>query len=95
MGGLILAWAIGEGIIVWRSTVKEHHPPYPGQMLTATAIFALLAVLAEYEPARTAATAMAFGLDIAVLMQVLPGSGATTTAKKTTKAKTPAKGVAV
>lgn len=85
MGGLILAWAVGEGIIVWRSVVKEHHPPYPGQMLTATAIFALLAVVAEYEPARTAATAMAFGLDLAVLMQVLPGSGTTSAAKKTTK----------
>ena len=85
MGGLILAWALGEGIIVWRSVVKEHHPPVPGQMLTATAIFALLAVVAEYEPARTAATAMAFGLDIAVLMQVLPGSGTTSAAKKTTK----------
>ena len=73
MGGLILAWAIGEGIIVWRSAYKEHKPPVPGQMLAATALFALLAVLAEYEPARAAATAMAFGLDLAVLMQVLPG----------------------
>jgi hypothetical protein len=93
MGGLILAWAVGEGIIVWRSVVKEHHPPYPGQMLTATAIFALLAVVAEYEPARTAATAMAFGLDIAVLMQVLPGSGAT--AKKPAAKKPAPKVVAV
>jgi hypothetical protein len=39
-------------------------------------LFALLAVLAEYEPARAAATAMAFGLDLAVLMQVLPGTKA-------------------
>ena len=76
MGGLILAWAIGEGIIVWRSAYKEHKPPVPGQMLAATALFALLAVLAEYEPARAAATAMAFGLDLAVLMQVLPGTKA-------------------
>ena len=37
---------------------------------------ALLAVAAEYEPARAAATAMAFGLDLAVLMQVLPGTKA-------------------
>jgi hypothetical protein len=95
MGGLILAWAIGEGIIVWRSVVKEHHPPYPGQMLTATAIFALLAVVAEYEPARTAATAMAFGLDIAVLMQVLPGSGATKGTKPAAKKAPAPKVVAV
>ena len=89
MGGLILAWAVGEGIIVWRSVVKEHHPPYPGQMLTATAIFALLAVVAEYEPARTAATAMAFGLDIAVLMQVLPGSGSAKGTKPAAKKPAP------
>ena len=76
MGGLILAWAIGEGIIVWRAAYKEHKPPVPGQMLAATALFALLAVAAEYEPARAAATAMAFGLDLAVLMQVLPGTKA-------------------
>ena len=95
MGGLILAWAVGEGIIVWRSVVKEHHPPYPGQMLTATAIFALLAVVAEYEPARTAATAMAFGLDIAVLMQVLPGSGATKSTKPAAKKAPAPKVVAV
>jgi hypothetical protein len=73
VGGLILAWVIGEGIIVWRSAVKDHQPPVPGQMLAATGLFALLAVAAEYQPARTAATLFAFGVDIAVLMQVLPG----------------------
>jgi hypothetical protein len=77
MGGLILAWAIGEGIIVWRAAAQEHRPPVPGQMLAATALFALLAVAAEYDPARAAATAFAYGIDIAVLMQVLPGTKST------------------
>ena len=88
MGGLILAWVIGEGIIVYRSAAKEHQAPVPGDMLAATALFALLALLAEYQPARAAATAFAFGVDIAVLMQVLPGSKGSTS-KTTSKTKTP------
>lgn len=74
MGGIILAWFAGQGIIVYRSVKKDHAPPVPGQMLAATGLFALLAVAAEYEPARAAATALAFGVDIAVLMKVLPGT---------------------
>ena len=82
MRGVILAWGLGMGIIVYRAAVKEHRPPVPGQMLAATGLFAAMAALAEYQPA--AATAFAFGVDIAVLMKVLPGTGTTTTAKATT-----------
>jgi hypothetical protein len=73
MRGVILAWAAGMGIITYRSLVKEHKPPVPGQMLAATALFAGLAVIGEYQPAATAATLFAVGVDVAVLMQVLPG----------------------
>jgi hypothetical protein len=86
MRGVILAWGLGMGIIVYRAAVKEHRPPVPGQMLAATGLFALMAALAEYEPAAGAATLFAFGVDIAVLMQVLPGTAAST-AKSTTAAK--------
>jgi hypothetical protein len=88
VGPLILAWALGEGIIVWRSAVKDHQPPVPGQLLAATGLFALLALVAEYEPARGAAIALAYGVDLAVLLQVLPGLKPTP-AKKTAKTKTP------
>jgi hypothetical protein len=74
MGGITLAWAAGMGIIIYRAAGKEHRPPVPGQMLAATGLFAMAALLAEYQPARTAATLFAFGVDIAVLMQVLPGA---------------------
>lgn len=91
MRGVILAWGLGMGIIVYRATfkAKPHQPPIPGQMLAATGLFALLAVLAEYEPAAFAATAFGFGVDIAVLMQVLPGTGTTTNSKTTTTAAAP------
>ena len=74
MRGVILAWGIGMGIIVYRAAVKEHRPPVPGQMLAATGLFALLAVIADYEPAAGAAALFGFGIDIAVLMKVLPGT---------------------
>ena len=83
MRGVILAWGIGMGIIVYRAALKEHRPPVPGQMLAATGLFALLAVIGDYDPAAGAAALFAFGIDLAVLMQVLPGT-ATTTAKTTT-----------
>jgi hypothetical protein len=70
--GIILAWLIGEGIIVWRSVAKNHRPPMPGTLLVSSGMFALLAVLAEYEPARGAATAIAFGLDLAAYLEA-PG----------------------
>jgi hypothetical protein len=84
--GVILAWGLGMGIIVYRATVKDkpRHPPVPGQMLAATGLFALMAALAEYEPAASAATLFAFGVDIAVLMQVLPGTSSASTAKSST-----------
>jgi hypothetical protein len=66
--GIILAWLIGEGIIVWKSVTKNHRPPMPGTLLVSSGEFALLALLAEYEPARPAATAIAFGLDLAAFL---------------------------
>lgn len=87
MRGVILAWAGGMGIMIYRAAYKQHRPPVPGQMLAATGLFVALAALAEYQPAAAAATLMAFGVDIAVLMQVLPGT-ATTTAAKATPATT-------
>jgi hypothetical protein len=83
---VILAWAAGMGIIVYRAVGKEHQPPVPGQLLAATGLFALLAALSEYQPAAPAAGLFAVGVDIAVLMQVLPG-GTSPSSKKTTAKK--------
>jgi|SRR5215472_8867381 len=84
MAGITLAWLIGESIIIWRSVTKQHRPPMPGELLAGAALFAMLALLAEYPPARTTATAMAFGLDLAAVLQaplITPASQ-----KKTAKA---------
>jgi hypothetical protein len=70
MGGLALAWLTGEGIIVYR-WVKHKAPPPPGALLEASLLFVALGVLAQYQPARTAAALFGWGIDIAVLMQVI------------------------
>ena len=77
MRGLILAWLIGEGIIVYRSVSKNHAPPVPGTLLAPSGLFLLLALLAEYQPARGAATALAFGVDIAAMLNLWGLGGAT------------------
>ena len=71
--GLVLAWLIGEGIVTWR-WAKQGAPPTPGALAASSGFFLLLAVIHEYQPARTATTLLAFGIDIAALLQVLPGS---------------------
>jgi hypothetical protein len=70
MGLFVAAWLAGEGIVVWR-WAKQGAPPPPGALLWASAIFAALAVLADKPEARGLATAMAVGVDLAVLVQVL------------------------
>jgi hypothetical protein len=70
MGGLALAWFAGEAMIIYR-WAKHKAPPPPGALLEASLLFLGLAVLAEYEPARTAAVLFGWGVDIAVLMQLI------------------------
>ncbi len=64
------AWALGEGIIVYR-WMKKGAPPTPGALLLPSGLFLGLAVLAEYQPARAVATAFAYAVDLAVLLQVV------------------------
>lgn len=70
MGLFMFAWLVGEGIIVYR-WFKAGAPPTPGALLMPSAIYLALAVLAEHEPARFTATALAWGVDVAVLLQII------------------------
>lgn len=79
MRGIILAWLIGEGVIVYRSVSKDHSPPVPGALLATSGLFIMLAILAEYDKARFLATAMAFGVDIAAILNLWGLGGGTST----------------
>ena len=85
MPGIVLAAFVGEGIIFWRSWKQGRHFPVPGQLLSASAVFVLLMLLAEAPRARFLASALAWGFDAAALINVLPqtviGGGGATGAK--------------
>lgn len=70
MGGLVMAWLVGETIIVYRSVKRHHAPPGPGQLLLSSGVFVLLALMAEIQPARTAATMLAWGFNIAAFTNI-------------------------
>lgn len=72
--GVLLAWLAGLGIVTWREVRVYHQPPVPGRLLGASGWFALLGLLASYEPAAGAAAAIAWGTDIAALLNLLPAA---------------------
>ena len=78
MKGVVLAWAVGEGIIVWRSA-KDGKPPLPSMLLVTSGLFVALAVLGEAAPAL--ATALGVGVDFAAYLQLFPTAPAVSTAK--------------
>jgi hypothetical protein len=71
-GGLVAAWLFGTAIVVWRDVHVQHRIPAPGQLLGISALFLGLAAVSEYTPAAGLATAVAWGLDVAALLDVLP-----------------------
>jgi hypothetical protein len=70
MGPFIAAWLVGEGIIVYRSVKNQKVPPGPGQLLLSSGVFIMLALLAEAPSARRLAVTLAWGFDIAALMNL-------------------------
>ena len=85
---LTAAWLFGMGLITYRNIARNHQPPIPGQLLAASGFFALLALAAEYPPASTAAALTGWGVDLAALMNLLPGSLAGPAANAKTPPKT-------
>jgi hypothetical protein len=69
--GLVIAWGVAEGIVIYRSA-RERIPPRPGQLLVTSGAFVLLAILSEFAP--PLALAVGVGIDIAALFQVWPGT---------------------
>jgi hypothetical protein len=70
--GVVLAWLVGEGIIIYRSYKQDHHPPMPGQLLASSALFAALGLVARNPQGAFFAGAMAWGFDIAAFMNIAP-----------------------
>lgn len=77
MGSILLAWLVGEGIIIYRSVKRQKSPPGPGQLLYSSGLFVILGILAESPKARSLAVTLAWGFVIAAYMDLsvsrLPG----------------------
>jgi hypothetical protein len=98
MPGLVIAWLVGEGILVYRSYHNHHRPPMPGQLLLASGVFAGLGLMAQSEKLSSLAATLAVGFDIAAFMNIAPelltgftSASAKNTKQTNTKTKTPAK----
>jgi hypothetical protein len=88
-GGLLAAWLVGEGLVIWRIVHREHRVPAPGALLGVTILFAGLAAVAEYQPAATLATLTGWGLDIAAFLRFYPqGLGTQVGDAQTAQSKT-------
>jgi len=72
VGGLVAAWAVGEGIVIYRAWKQRKAPPMPGQLVATSALFVMLALLSEADSARPLAVALAWGFDAAAFLNLAP-----------------------
>lgn len=72
MGGIVAAWMVGEGIIVYRAVKANHAPPMPGALMISSGLFLALGFLATSAQARPLATTLAWGFDIAAFLNLWP-----------------------
>lgn len=74
MGPFVMAWLVGETIIIYRTAKEYKAPPGPGQLLLSSGLFALLSLIAESDKGRTPATLMAWGVNLASFMNLFPNA---------------------
>ena len=95
MRGLAGAFVFAEALVIWRQVHRDHHMPVPGQLIAITGLFAAFALAADaVPPAAPVITAVAWGLDLAGLLNLWPaglgGQVQTAAASGTQAAKTAA-----
>jgi hypothetical protein len=88
---LLTEWLIAEAIIFYRDVKADRHVPMPGQLLAASGVFVLLALLAEAGPgAAQLATTLGGGFVMAAGLNLFARLGAAPAPKAA-----PGKGVSV
>lgn len=74
--GIVAAWVVGLGLLTWRE-VREYRKPVPaGRYAVASGLYAILGLAANYQPAASSATALAWAFDLALILQpgMIPGT---------------------
>lgn len=86
MPGIVLAWLVGETMVVYRAYKNDKRPVLPGQVLASSAVFAICGLIAEAPSAAFLGGAMAWGFDAAIFLKYGPSwlSGATKDVAKAT-----------
>lgn len=74
MGPFVMAWLVGEGIIIYRTVKTYKAPPGPGQLMWSSGLFLLLSLIAETDSGRRPATLMAWGVNLAAFMNLFPSA---------------------
>ena len=64
--GFILAWMVGEGLMIFNDVHRHKRPPLPAELLSTSGLFVLLALLGNAAP--TLAALLAWGFDIAAFL---------------------------
>lgn len=57
---LLMAWVVGEGIIIYRSVEQKKRPPLPADLIASSGLFVLLALLGDSQPKFAATLAWGF-----------------------------------
>lgn len=68
MSGIIAAWLVGEGLIIYRQVSVQKRPPLPADLLASSGLFLLLSLMAPRAP--QLATMLAWGFDIASFVKI-------------------------
>lgn len=66
MTPIILAWLIGEGLMIYNDVTRNKRPPLPADLLSTSGLFVLLALLGESQP--KLASTLAWGFDAAAFL---------------------------
>lgn len=89
-----LAWAVGEGIVIYRSSFQKGSqggPPWPGQLMMSSLLFVILGIIAEGGPgARRVALLLAWGFNVAAFLNLWTTTSTGTVTKTLNGAVLPA-----
>lgn len=74
MRGIILAWLVGEGLMIYNDVTRQKRPPLPAELISTSGLFVLLALLGEKAPGL--ASTLAWGFDLAAFLVLFSKSNA-------------------
>jgi hypothetical protein len=69
--GIVLAWIVGESIVIYRGAFKQKRPPFPSELLLSSLVFMTLGAVSEKKELAPLATLTAWGFVIAAYLRLV------------------------